>query len=237
MGVLDAVVNEAGSQLGISSSSAGSVLSGLLSFINQQDGGVGAFLDRFRQAGVGNLVTSWLHGDTKSVAPEAVENALGRDTINNIASKSGLSFSAAASAIAVMLPKLIQRLAPGGNVPTRLPSEFASYVTGPTAAMASGARQATHAAQSMATTGARRSWWPVLLLVLLAGLLAYWLSGRNADNVIQTAFNAREQARLVTDRATRALDSLRPGYSAQDVAEAMNLEVINFAPGSSQLPT
>src|SRR5262245_31251710 len=205
MGVLDAVVNEAGSQLGISSNSAGSVLSGLLSFINQQ--GVGAFLDRFRQAGVGNLVTSWLRGDTSAVAPDTVESAIGHDTINNIASRAGVPFSAAASAIALMLPKLIQRLAPGGTIPTRLPSEFASYIGGPTAAMASGARQATYAAQSVATRAERRTWWPVLLLLLLGGLLLYWIT-RNTTDVGQTAFNANAQIRAATDRATQALDSL-----------------------------
>src|SRR5262249_18916821 len=56
------------------------------------------------------------------------------------------------------------------------------------------------------------------------------------ENVGQTAFNAADQIRLSTDRAMRGLDSLRAGYTAQDVAEVMNLNVINFAPGSSQIP-
>src|SRR5262245_13631831 len=104
MGVLDAVITET-SQLGISSRSAGSLLSGLLSFINQDDGGVSGFLDRFRRAGVGGLVSSWLSGEPKAVSPDAVENALGHQTIERMGSRAGLSFSTAASAIALMLPK------------------------------------------------------------------------------------------------------------------------------------
>jgi uncharacterized protein YidB (DUF937 family) len=91
MGVLDSVLSEVGSQFGISSTSAGSLLSGLLSFISQQDGGVGGFLDRFRRAGVGNLVTSWLGGDARPVGADAVENALGHDAIDRLATKSGLT--------------------------------------------------------------------------------------------------------------------------------------------------
>src|SRR5262245_66241357 len=110
MGVLDAVLSETGSELGITNSSAGSVLSGLLSLINRDEGGIGGFLDRFRRAGVGNLVSSWLSGDARPVTPAAVENAIGHDAIDRIGSRAGLSFATAASAIAFMLPKLIQRL-------------------------------------------------------------------------------------------------------------------------------
>jgi outer membrane protein OmpA-like peptidoglycan-associated protein/uncharacterized protein YidB (DUF937 family) len=241
MGVLDSVVNEVGTQLGISSSSAGSVLSGLLVFIDQQDGGVGAFLDRFRRAGVSNVVTSWLSGEPKTIGPDAVESALGRDTISNIASRSGLSSTAAASAIAMMLPKLIQRLAPGGAIPSRLTPDVASYITGPTAAMASGARQAAYAAETMtrkAGAGLGQYLWPLLALLLVGGLLIYWMGNRRTVSVdTPTAFNVQEQVRLSSERATNALAALRPGYSTQDLVRAMNLGVINFPTASAQIPS
>src|SRR5262245_61299942 len=169
MGVLDAVRTETGSQLGITNSSAGSVLSGLLSLINRDEGGMGGFLDRFRRAGVGNLVSSWLSGDARPVTTAAVENALGHDAIDRIGSRAGLSFAAAASAIAFMLPKLIQRLAPGGAIPSRLSADIASYMSAPTVALESGARTAMSAAD--AATRPRGSYlWPIIGL-LAAGLL------------------------------------------------------------------
>ena len=85
MGTLDSVVSDVGNQLGMSIGSASSLLSGLLSTITQQEGGLSGFLDRLRRAGVGNTVSSWFKGETKSISPDTVENALGRDTIQNIA--------------------------------------------------------------------------------------------------------------------------------------------------------
>jgi len=231
MGVLDAVLTDAGSQLGLSSSSMGSVLAGLLSFINHEDGGLKGFLGRFRRAGVGDLVTSWLSGDAKAVSVDTVENALGHDTIDRIGSKAGLSFSTAASAIALMLPKLIQRLAPGGAVPTRLSADIASYISGPSNVAAT--------VQSTVRPAASPSYlWPLLGLLLLGALVAVWLStsGTPTTTVPNVAFNVEDQVRLASARAATALAALRPGFTARDLVSAMNLQVINFATGSAEIP-
>src|SRR6476646_8615878 len=169
MGVLDAVMNETGSELGISTNSSRSVLSSLLSFINQEDGGLGGFLDRFRRAGSGNVVTSWLSGNTTALSADTVETALGHNTIERIGSKAGLSFSTAATAIALMIPRLTQRLAPGGAIPSALPSEVRSYISAPGSAVAAGVSRATSAVDTVAQPTGRRFLWPLLLA--LAGLL------------------------------------------------------------------
>src|SRR5262245_7971119 len=233
MGVLDAVLTDTGSQLGISNNSAGSVLSGLLSFINQEDAGLNGFLDRFRRAGVGNLVSSWLSGDAKAVSVDAVESALGHSTIDRIGSRAGLSFSTAASAIALMLPKLIQRLAPGGAIPGRLSGDVLSYITGPATAMASGAMSS---AQTVARSSGARFLWPLLALLLIGALLAVWMSSRRTA-LTTTAFNVEEQLRLATSRAAAALSALQPGFTARELVNALNLQVINFPTGSADLPT
>jgi len=233
MGALDSVLTDVGSQLGISSNSAGSLLSGVLSLINQDAGGIGGFLDRFRRAGVGNLVTSWLGGDAKAVSTDAVESALGHDTIAQMASRAGLSFSTALSAVALIVPKLVQRIAPGGMIPSRLSSEFASYISGPSAAVASGTRQIASAAET-GVGGLSRYLWPLLGVLLLAGLLALWLSNRNT--VSNVAFNAAEQARIATERATTALAALGSRFTAPELVNALNLDVINFPSGSAVIP-
>jgi outer membrane protein OmpA-like peptidoglycan-associated protein/uncharacterized protein YidB (DUF937 family) len=231
MGVLDSVVNEVGNQFSMSTTNANSLLSGLLSFITQQEGGLSGFLDRFRRAGVGNVVSSWLNGEIKSVSPETVENALGRDTISGIASKAGLPFSSAATAIAFMLPRLVQRLAPGGAIPSRLPPDIMTYVTGPTAAMASGARQAVHAAEAAVQQTSRRGYlWSVLALLALLLLFVFWLARRGAG------FDAAEQVRLASEKASAALANLKPGFGATDLVSALNLDIINFPTNSAQLP-
>lgn len=232
MGALDSVLNDVGNQVGMSTNSSISLLSGLLSTITQQEGGLGGFLDRFRRAGVGNAVSSWFSGEAKSISPDTVENALGRDTIQNIASKAGLSFSAAATAIAYMLPRLVQKLAPGGAVPSRLPADIMSYVTGPTAAIASGARQAVQTAEAaVRAPSSSRYLWPFVALLGIVLLLGIWLLRRG------TGFDAAEQVRLASEKASAALSSLKPGFTASDLVSALNLYVINFPTASAQIPS
>jgi outer membrane protein OmpA-like peptidoglycan-associated protein len=181
-------------------------------------------------------VNSWLGGETKAVAVETVESALGRDTISNIANRAGISFSTAASAIAMLLPKLIQRLAPGGAIPSRLAPEIASYISGPTAAMATGARHAAAYSGTMARSpGIGRYLWPLFALAILGGLLL-WLANRGTPTVNRAVFNIEEQARLASQRAVNALTALRPGYTVQEFLQAVNLNVINFATGSASVP-
>lgn len=128
MGVMDGVLNDAENRFGISGGSASSLLSGLFSCINEQGGGLRGMLDRFRQAGMGDSVSSWLSGTPEPISAESLESALGSNTISTIASKSALSVPMASSVLAFMFPKIIQRLTPGGVVPRNLPSEFMSYV-------------------------------------------------------------------------------------------------------------
>jgi len=232
MGALDLVMNEMQSRFGISETKAGSLVSALLSFITQGSGGINGFLDRFRSAGLGDTLSAWAHGNTRNISNDQVESVLGSNTISNLASKAGLSTSTATSALAFMMPKLVQSLAPGGTIPTRLPAELMSYVTGPTAAVAAGTRQAVYAAERVADRGIGRYLLPLLAL-LAAILLGFWLWNRGSG----TAFNAEEQVRLAEQKAMSALNALRPGFSAQDLVGVLNLDIINFATGSSQIPS
>jgi outer membrane protein OmpA-like peptidoglycan-associated protein/uncharacterized protein YidB (DUF937 family) len=241
MGALDSVLNEAGTQLGISRTSAGSVLSGLLMFMNQDAGGVTGFFDRFRRIGKDNLLASWLRGDAQAVSPDTVESAIGHDPIARIASRAGLTFASAASAIALMLPKLVERIAPGGILPARLSPDLASYMAAPAAAVSAATSAATSAARATGEVvtrevrGLRNSYWPLLAALAVVGLLALWLASRGPAG--SRAFNAEEQVRLASERSAAALAALRPGFSARALVDALNLHVINFPTGSAQIPS
>jgi outer membrane protein OmpA-like peptidoglycan-associated protein/uncharacterized protein YidB (DUF937 family) len=224
-------MNEVQSRFGISETKAGSLVSALLSFITQQSGGIGGFLDRFKSAGLGDMLSAWAHGNASNMSTDQVESVLGSNTISNLASKAGLSTATATSALAFMMPKLMQSLAPGGSIPTRLPAELMSYVTGPTAAVAAGTRQAVYAAERVADRGIGRYLLPLLAL-LAAILLGFWIWTRGSSS----AFNAEDQVRLAGQKAMAALTALKPGFSAQDLVGALNLNIINFASGSAQIP-
>ena len=234
MGTLDAILTEAGTQFGLSSSKTGSLLSSLLSMINDTPGGLGSFLDRFRKAGFGESVSSWLSSSPPNpISSATLESAVGRDSIDKIASRAGLSYGTAASALAFMIPNLVHRMAPGGVVPSHLPNDILAYAGSATSAVAAGARGAAYEAERTVKRVGLPSWfWP---LVGLAALFAigYWLWGSRPS---RTAFNVDEQVRMATQKASAALAALSPGFSAKDLISALNLNVVNFAPGSAAIP-
>lgn len=233
MGTLDLVLNEVEHEFGIPDTNAKSLLSELLAFINQQARGMAGLLDRIRQAGFGDSVSSWLGGEAKPISPEGLKSALGGNTINTIASKAGLPLITASSALAYMLPRIVQRLTISGGVPDQLPSEFKSYITGPPAAvMGSGS---TEDVDEVGDRKTHRILWPVLAIVLF-GLLVLWIwSSRPALQSV--AFDAAKEVQLATQKATSALLALKPGFGATDLVGALNLDIINFAKGSAELPT
>jgi outer membrane protein OmpA-like peptidoglycan-associated protein/uncharacterized protein YidB (DUF937 family) len=236
MGTLDAILSEAGTQFGLNSTKTTSLLSGLLSLINETPGGLGAFLDRLRKSGLSEFVSSWLGGGApRPISSATLETAIGRDSIDKIASKAGLSFSTASSALAFMLPGIVQRLTPGGVIPTHLPSDILAYAGSATGAVAAGARQAAYATERVVKKAGVPGWlWPLIALLAIL-FLGYWLwSSRQATNT--AVFNIQEQVRMAGEKASAALAALKPGFTAQDLVSAVNLNVINFASGSAQIP-
>jgi outer membrane protein OmpA-like peptidoglycan-associated protein/uncharacterized protein YidB (DUF937 family) len=237
MGTLDAVLAEASNQFGISSAKTTSLLSGLLAMINEMPGGLGAFVDRLRKSGLGDFVSSWLgSGEPRPISSTSLETAIGRDSIDKLASKAGLSYATAASALAFMVPKLVNRLAPGGVIPTHFSSDVLAYASSATGAVAAGARQAAYATERAAQKAGVPAWlWPLLALlaVILVGFWI-WSSRQTARNV---AWDPAEQVRIANEKASSALAALKPGFSGQDLVTALNLNVINFVSGSAQIPT
>ena len=229
MGAMDLLVNEVESRFGLSGGKATSLLGSILGLIQEQGGGLGGFLEKFRRAGLSDTVSSWLSGSSSNaISADTLQSVLGSQTLSNISARVGLPVSTAATALGFMIPKLVQTLAPGGAIPTRLPAEAMSYVTGATGMVTAGARQAVQAAER---SGLRRYLWPLLALVA-AILLFYWLWPRSGA----VGFNVEDQIRMASEKAMSALSALKPGYAAPDLTSALNLEIINFATGSAQVP-
>ncbi|MDP9899760.1 uncharacterized protein YidB (DUF937 family) [Variovorax ginsengisoli] len=129
MGLLDSVLgqvlggNAQGSQaggaggLGDLGSIAGA-LGSLLTNNQSEVGGLGGLVSKFEQAGLGQVVNSWIgKGDNASVTGEQVHDALGSDVISRIAGKLGIDAATLLPMLAALLPTLIDRLTPNGKVP------------------------------------------------------------------------------------------------------------------------
>ncbi len=81
-------------------------------------GGLGGLVNQFEQAGLGNLVGSWVgNGPNQPATPAHIEQGLGADTLSQLAKKAGVSPQVAGALLAVGLPLLINKLTPQGQVP------------------------------------------------------------------------------------------------------------------------
>jgi uncharacterized protein YidB (DUF937 family) len=84
----------------------------------QQNGGVGGVLDKFRQGGFADHADSWQStGQNMPISGNALQEVLGSGAIGQIAQQLGLSHGEAAGGLAQMLPQLIDKMTPNGQIP------------------------------------------------------------------------------------------------------------------------
>ena len=116
MGLLDNLESQAlGKVLGGSSSP---LASGLLQMIQNQPGGMQGLVQSFHDKGMGGLVSSWIAtGPNPPISADQIHQVLGSDQVNALAAKAGISPDGAGSAIAQLLPGLVDKLSPNGSVP------------------------------------------------------------------------------------------------------------------------
>lgn len=121
MGILDSVL---GGLLG--GQQAPSPVQGILGSIlggsgsaGGNAGGVGGLVQRFEQAGLGNIASSWVgNGPNQPVQPQQLEQVFGHDQVNQWAQQSGMSSSGLLGHLAQFLPHAVDHMTPGGQVPS-----------------------------------------------------------------------------------------------------------------------
>jgi uncharacterized protein YidB (DUF937 family) len=103
--------------LGGGQTQGASLLAAAMSLL-QQNGGLPGVLESFRSSGMAQHADSWVStGTNMPISPDQLQQALGSSSIGNIASQLGLSQGQAGSAMAQILPELINQLTPGGQLP------------------------------------------------------------------------------------------------------------------------
>ena len=116
MGLLDDMENKAvTSMLGNSSNPlAGS----LLQMINNHPGGLSGLVQSFHDKGLGEIASSWIgSGQNLPISADQIQHVLGSDAVKQMAAKAGISPDIASSSLAAMLPSLIDKLTPNGQMP------------------------------------------------------------------------------------------------------------------------
>lgn len=83
------------------------------------EGGLEGLVGQLSNAGLGDAVSSWVGtGPNQQVDPSQLANALGPDTVNQLAAKTGLDASALMPMVAAALPAVVDALTPDGQVPS-----------------------------------------------------------------------------------------------------------------------
>lgn len=94
------------------------IITGMLANGSQQ-GGLGGLMDKFNQAGLGDVASSWVgKGENMPISADQISNVLGSGAMGDIASKLGVGQGEAGGMLAQMLPGIIDQLTPNGQAPT-----------------------------------------------------------------------------------------------------------------------
>lgn len=116
MGLLDSVV---GALAGGQSGGESPLLTVVMQLINNpQTGGLAGLVQSFQQGGLGSIVNSWVStGQNLPISAEQIQAVLGGGQLQNIAAQLGMSTEQASGGLADLLPQLVDKLTPNGQVP------------------------------------------------------------------------------------------------------------------------
>jgi uncharacterized protein YidB (DUF937 family) len=96
------------------------VVMGILANNDQGGGGLGGLMEKFNQAGLGDVLGSWIGtGQNAPISGEQLGEVLGGDAMGDLAARLGMNQSEAAGQLAQVLPGLIETLTPQGMAPER----------------------------------------------------------------------------------------------------------------------
>src|SRR5215813_2359081 len=101
------------------SDSSGNVIGTVMEVLNSRSGGLDGIVQSLQQGGLTETVSSWIgSGQNAPVSGDQLQSALGSGVVQDLASKLGVSPDVAGSHLAELLPGIIDRLTPNGEVPS-----------------------------------------------------------------------------------------------------------------------
>jgi uncharacterized protein YidB (DUF937 family) len=96
----------------------GDILGQVLGGAAGQGGGLGGLLRQFESVGLGDQARSWVSpGQNQPLAPDALGRVFGADGLAAIARHAGLSERDTSAGLAQLLPEIIDRATPQGQIP------------------------------------------------------------------------------------------------------------------------
>jgi uncharacterized protein YidB (DUF937 family) len=118
MALFDSIVTEAQEKFGIGDE-ANKLLSVLLAMISDENnGGFRGFLGSFQETGLGDLASSWINSSANmAISDEQTESVFSEQTLKEMSEETGIDYKTTTSATAFMIPHIIDKLTPNGEIP------------------------------------------------------------------------------------------------------------------------
>jgi len=102
---------------GLIGGAAGAEMVTVVNGFIEKHGGVKGIVDQFEKQGFGPTVQSWVGtGENQPISPAQVNQALGSDSLQELAAKLGIPPEEMAAKLADLLPKAVDKLTPDGTV-------------------------------------------------------------------------------------------------------------------------
>jgi len=119
MGLFDDLTSKAGEMLGGLGGGQSNIISAVMNLLGGgQFNGISGLVDTFKEKGLGNIVSSWVGtGENLPISGAQVKKVFGEDKINQFAADAGIPEGEAQNKIAEVLPGIVDKLTPGGNIP------------------------------------------------------------------------------------------------------------------------
>lgn len=240
MAQFDGLIADVGARFNLGANARPLVREVLRAIADQYDG-VLSFVEKLKDSGFGDRVQSWLGGGAgEALSGEEAERVFGGLAIGAIARKLRLGADLVREAIGYATPKIVGLLTPGGIVPAGIPASVTSFLT-------QTERRAVAVAPASIAESRSYEWlYPLILLCGLVGLayyLAYGTSGPEASADAPAATSDPAAADTAADAAEHdpakivvAMSGLEPGFTAAELAPVLNRIVVNFEPGSAEIP-
>ncbi len=94
------------------------LVTSIVEMLSSRQGGLSALAEAFEQKGLGNIVSSWIGtGQNLPVSADQIQQVLGNEQLQAFAQKAGISTEAAGPHLAELLPGIVDKLTPGGQIP------------------------------------------------------------------------------------------------------------------------
>jgi uncharacterized protein YidB (DUF937 family) len=119
MGLMDEVLAMAGSSSGAQQGQHATALTAIMAYINSpQVGGIAGLQNMFQQGGLGSIVSSWIgNGQNLPVSASQLQNVLHGGALQQAAQQAGIDPSQLTGMMSSLLPHLVDKLSPNGQVP------------------------------------------------------------------------------------------------------------------------